>query len=112
MDHRHRHARGTTEVVLGAARYLLGADAGIGNRAIDLVAHDASGEMLAGELPALKVESIPVAVVGWKPEYANVAVILEPPELPVVGDVAPDEIAPLRVPCRALLGPLNPQPSP
>jgi len=63
--------------------------------------------MLAGELAALVVERIAVGVVGGTAEHADTAVILGPSHLPVVGNIAPHEEAPLRVPRRAL-GPQQP----
>src|SRR4051794_10843270 len=57
--------------------------------------------MLAGQLPALEVERVAVGIVGWRTEYADVAVVLRPSHLPVVGNVADEEIAALRTPCRA-----------
>ena len=76
-----------------------------GHRAVELVADDASGEMLAGELPPLEVERIAIAVVRGHAEHAHVTVVFQPSHLPVVGNVAPDEITALRVPGR----PLRPQ---
>src|SRR4026209_546557 len=58
--------------------------------------------MLTRQLPALAVERIAVAVVRWQPEYAHAAVVLQPSQLPVVGDVAPDQVSSLRVPGRSL----------
>ena len=58
--------------------------------------------MLAAELPALEVEHVAVAVVRRQPKHADAAVVLDPAQLPVVGDVAPDQVAPLRAPRRAL----------
>ena len=52
---------------------------GIGNhgrRAVVLVAHDAAREMLAGELTALEIEGIAVAVVRGHSEHADAAVVL------------------------------------
>src|SRR5882724_4572632 len=70
------------------------------HRAVELVAHHASGDVLAGELAALEVERIPVAVVRRRAEHADVAVVLDPPELPVVRDIAPHQVPALRVPRR------------
>src|ERR1700720_148472 len=67
-----------------------------------LVAHHAAGEMLAGELPALEVERIAVAVVRRIAEHADAAVVLRPAHLAIGRDVAPHQIAPLRAPGRAL----------
>src|SRR5439155_8996281 len=63
-----------------------------------LVAHHAPGQVLARELAALEVERVAVAVVRRLAEHGHAAVVLQPPELPVVGDVAPDEIASLAAP--------------
>ena len=67
-----------------------------------LVADDAAVAVLAGDLPALEVEGVAVAVAGGIAEEADVAVFLEPAQLHVVGDVAPEEIAADAVPGRAL----------
>ena len=69
-------------------------------RPVELVAHHAPGDVLAGELAALEVERVAVAVVRRRAEHADVAVVLDPPELPVVRDVAPHQIAALRAPRR------------
>ena len=54
--------------------------------------------MFARQLAALEVEHIAVAVVRGHAEDAHAAVILQPPQLSIVGDVTPDRIAPLGVP--------------
>jgi hypothetical protein len=58
--------------------------------------------MLAGELPALKIEGVAVAVVRRHAEYADLTVLLDPAQLAVVGDIAPHQIPALAVPGRAL----------
>src|SRR5262245_46139218 len=75
------------------------------DRSIVLVADHASGQVLARELAALEVESVAVAVVRRAPEDRHVTVVLEPAQLPIVGDVAPHQIPPLAVPGR----PFRPQ---
>jgi hypothetical protein len=75
------------------------------DRAVELVTDDSPREMLAADLPALEVERIAVAVVRGHAEHAHVTVVLQPSHLPVVGNVAPDEITALRIPGR----PLRPQ---
>jgi hypothetical protein len=72
-----------------------------GHRAVVLVAHDSAGEMLAGELSALEVERVAVRVVGRRAEYGNATVVLRPSHLPIIGDVAPQQITALRAPGRA-----------
>src|SRR5262245_65917757 len=67
--------------------------------------------MLARDLSSLEVEGVAVAVVRRQAEDADAAVVLQPPELPIVGDVAPDEVAPLCVPGRPL-GPQRAGPQP
>src|SRR5215831_8760561 len=57
--------------------------------------------MLAGELPALKIERIAVAVVRRHAEYADLTVLLQPAQLAVVGDIAPHQIPALAVLGRA-----------
>src|SRR5262249_8996403 len=54
----------------------------------------------ARDLTSLKIERVAVAVVRRIPEHAHAPVIVQPTELPVVGDVAPDQILPLAVPGR------------
>jgi hypothetical protein len=71
------------------------------DRAIVLVPNDAPGQVLARELAALEVERVAVAVVRRHAEHLHASVVLEPPQLPIVRDVAPDEIAPLPAPRRA-----------
>ena len=78
-----------------------------GRRAVVLVAHHAAREMLAGELPALEIERIAVAVVRGCAEHADAAVVLRPSHLPIVRNVAPHQIAPLRAPRRPF-GPQQP----
>ena len=48
------------------------------DRAVELVADDAPGEVLAGDLPALEVEGVAVAVVRRHAEDGDVAVVLDP----------------------------------
>ncbi len=72
-----------------------------GRRAVVLVAHHPAGEVLAGELAALKVERVAVGVVGRRAEHGDATVVLRPSHLPIVGNVAPQQIAALRAPGRA-----------
>ena len=75
----------------------------IGNHrhaAVVLVAHDAARQVLARQLPALNVERVAVGVVRWAAKHADVIVVLDPPHLPVVRDVTPDQISPLARPRR------------
>ncbi len=72
------------------------------HRAVELVAHHAPHQVLAGDLPALEVEGVAVAVVRGGAEHADVAVVLDPAHLPVVRDVAPDQELADAVPRRAL----------
>ena len=69
-----------------------------------LVAHHAAAAVLAGELPALEVERVAVAVAGRVAEHGDAAVLLDPAHLDVVGDVAPHQVAADAVP-RGTLGP-------
>ena len=75
-----------------------------------LVAHDAPRQVLAGELAALEVEGVAVAVVRRRAEDADAAVVLEPAQLPVVGDVAPHQVAALGIPRQAI--PIHSAPGP
>ena len=70
------------------------------DRAVVLVAHHASREVLARELAALEIKRVAIAVVRRHAEHTHAAVVLEPAQLPVVGDVAPHEVATLTVPRR------------
>jgi hypothetical protein len=63
--------------------------------------------MLAGDLAALKVKRVAVGIVGGRAEHADPAVVFRPSHLPIVGDVAPHEVAALRAP-RRTLGPQHP----
>ena len=71
-----------------------------GHRAIELIAHDAAHQVLARDLPSLKVEGVAVAVVGRLAEDAHMAIIFQPAQLSVVGDIAPQQVAPLAAPGR------------
>src|SRR5207249_4984567 len=73
-----------------------------GDRTVELIANDPAGQVLAGQLAALEVEGVPVAVVRWTAKDADVTVILQPAELPIIGDVAPEQVATLGAPGRAL----------
>src|SRR5215831_7528412 len=70
-----------------------------------LVPDHAPREVLAGELPALEVERVPIAVIGRTPEDGHAAIVFEPAQLAIVWDVTPDQIAPLAAPD----GPLGPE---
>src|SRR5215831_17219560 len=74
-----------------------------------LIPDHAPREVLAGELPVLEVERVPIAVIGRTPEDRHAAVVFEPAQLAIVRDVAPDQIAPLPTPGRSL-GPERPSP--
>ena len=71
-------------------------------RSVVLVAHDAAAGVLARQLAPLMIERVAVAVARRLAEDGDTAVILEPSHLPVVRDVAPDQILPLAVPGRSL----------
>ena len=72
-----------------------------GDAAVGFVACDAAREVFARDLSALIVEGIAVGMIRWLAEYAHVAVLLEPAQLAVIGDVAPEQVAPDSVPSRA-----------
>src|SRR5262249_18218026 len=63
-----------------------------------LVADNAPGQVLAGELAALEVERVAVAVVRRMAEDGHTAVVFQPAELLVVRNVTPDQVTPLAVP--------------
>src|SRR5215471_18881679 len=71
-------------------------------RAVVLVADDAPRQMLAGNLPALEIEGVAVAVVGRHAKDADLTGVFEPAQLAIVRDVAPHEITALGTPGRAL----------
>src|SRR6185503_18147239 len=54
--------------------------------------------MFAGELAPFPVEGVAVAVAGRLAKHADMPVVLDPAELTVVGDIAPDEVAAHAVP--------------
>src|SRR5437764_2749634 len=72
-----------------------------GHRAVELVAHDAATNVFTGKLSALEIERVAVAVVRRHAEYADVTIVLDVAHLPVVRNVAPDEIAADRTPRRS-----------
>src|SRR5208282_5270364 len=73
-----------------------------GRLAVVLVADDAAVAVLAGDLAALTVERVAVGVAGGVADDADVAVVLDPAELDVIGDVGPDEVLTNAVPGGAL----------
>ena len=76
----------------------------IGNhrdRSVVLVAHDAAARVLARQLAPLMIERVAVAVARRLAEHGDAPVILDPSHLPVVRNVAPDQILPLAVPGRS-----------
>ena len=85
--------------VEGLAAEAVGQDGGL---AVVLVADDAAVAVLAGDLAALAVEGVAIGVAGGAADHADVAVVLEPAELDVVGDVGPDEVLADAVPGRPL----------
>src|SRR5207249_10142297 len=73
-----------------------------GDLARVLVAHDAPVAVLERNLPALPVERVAVGVAGRIAEHADVAVLVQPAELDVVRDVAPDQVPADAAPRRTL----------
>src|SRR5262249_35603630 len=71
-------------------------------RAVVLVADHAPRQMLAGNLPALEIEGVAVAVVGRQAKDADLTGFFEPAQLAGARDVAPHQIAALGTPGRAL----------
>src|SRR5258708_23898050 len=69
-----------------------------GDRAVELVTDDAPRQVLARDLPALIVERVAVAVIGRHAENADVAVVFQPAQLAIVGDVAAQEEATFAAP--------------
>src|SRR5207247_3262859 len=72
-----------------------------GDGAVVLVPHDPAPGVFARNLTALKIERVSVTVVRRAPEHGDAAIVLQPAELPVVRDVAPDQILALTAPCRS-----------
>ncbi len=71
-----------------------------GRLAVVLVAHDLAGAMLAGDLAALVVERVPVAVPRRVPVRRHAPVFFNPAHLHVVRDVAPHQVLAIAVPRR------------
>ena len=76
-----------------------------GHRSIVFIADHAAGVVLTGQQAALPIERVAVGVVGGLVEYADVAVLLQPAQVPIVGNIAEHQVAPAAVPC----GPLGPK---
>src|SRR5579872_2828502 len=76
-----------------------------------LKTHNAPQRVLAGNLAALKVECIAVAVFRRRAENAHVAVFLDPAHLTIIRDVAKHQETSGTAPSRAL-GPASPCPQP
>src|SRR5213594_3487988 len=68
---------------------------------IVLVAHHAAIPVLAGDLAPFPIKGIPVAVSRRVAEYAHMAVVIDPAELDVIGDVTPDQVSSNGAPGRA-----------
>src|SRR5581483_2317789 len=60
----------------------------------------AAGVVLARDQPPLVVAGVAVGIAGLGLVHAHVAVVLRPAQRPVVGDVAPDQAAPVAHPDR------------
>ena len=71
-----------------------------GHAAIVLVAHHAPSGMLACQLTTFEIECIAVAVARRAAEDADVPVFFRDPHLPVVGNIAPQQVLSLRAPGR------------
>ena len=71
------------------------------DRPVVFGARDPPRVVLAGEEPALPVARVAVGVVRRLAEHADRARLLLPLEDPVVGDVAPEEVAPVAEPGRS-----------
>src|SRR5256885_6881962 len=72
--------------------------------AVRLGAGDAPGIVLAADEPSLAIARVAVGVVGRRAEDADVSVFLEPAHHAVVGNIAPDQKAPVA----EIDGPLGP----
>ena len=59
---------------------------------VGFVANDAAVAVFEGDLAALTVESVAVAITSWLADGCDLMVILQPAVLDVVWDVAPDQI--------------------
>src|SRR5260370_20779335 len=72
-----------------------------------LVARHSPPKVFAGKLPPFEVERVAVAVTRWVTERSNVSVLFEKTQLPVIRNIAPHQVLPLRAPRRPLR-PLRP----
>ena len=73
----------------------------VSNLSIALLA-DAPRQMLAAHLPPLEVEGVSIAIVRWRAHDADTAIVLQPTQLSIVGDVTPNQITSLATPGRPL----------
>jgi hypothetical protein len=55
--------------------------------------------VLAGNLSAFEIKRVAIAVAGGLAKNADVAVVVEPPKLPIVRNITPQEVTPDAVPC-------------
>src|SRR6266498_14355 len=69
-----------------------------GDRTVVLVAHHTAIQVLERNLAAAEIERVAVTVPRGLAEDADVPIIVQPAELVIVGDVAPQQIPSLRVP--------------
>src|SRR5262249_7334699 len=71
------------------------------HRSIGLEPHDTPRVVLTAELPPLIVECVAVAVIRVRAHRADVPVVFEPPQLTVIGNVAPHQTPGVAVPRRS-----------
>ena len=59
-------------------------------------------QVFAGDLPSLAVERIAIAITCRLPHDTHVAVLFQPAELSVLGNIAPDQVSAYAIPGRPL----------
>ena len=68
---------------------------------IRLVTNDAPAAVFAGKFAAFEVECVAIAVARWISKHRDVSIVLYPPHLNVVGNVAPNQVSADTIPGRA-----------
>src|SRR5579883_1050765 len=79
--------------------------------AVMLEAHDAARVVFATDEPAFEVERAAVGVIRGLAKDADVAIFVQPAELPIVGNITPDQVTSGGIP-GAALGPGGAGPEP
>ena len=95
-------------VVWGIERFALITIRQHGNAAIILGARHPARAMLARDEAPLPVTGVAVGVIGWLTEHTDSAGLFSPAQHPVVGNITPQQIAPIPKPAGAF-GPQCPR---